>query len=445
MRRVARSGRDAHHGNPCLAERRSRPNAASGIRCRPARTGLHGFLRRRGARARGTARGHGRGSRLRVALRDDRPAGGGPPHALPAAMSSTLSHAPRARRRWRQCAAHSGIAYSEKDYGQVAVTGSVRTDRPHGGRAYERFTNQCVARAPAGGRSIRARGPRRPRKAIASRLCRRRNSWPNCRRGSATGGVLARAATGELPAAVADDWLHCRASNGHRGQRGAGDASHRGAGAQRRPARCACAGAPARRTRGRPRRVRDARGVPGGPARDSGRGVAFGPISSVGAFADDRLVPTWGRGVALTALDLSAPARRLRHPHDPRGAFTLSGTRAIVLGGGAVGSRLRRRPPRAARRCACSRAGLPRPSADPDPYDARVFALSPGTRAFLDAIGAAAPVRSHRRGAAHGRGDDGSSRLDFAPTDGRPWRGSSKATGFRARWRNRPPRTARSP
>ena len=33
-----------------------------------------------------------------------------------------------------------GIAFAEKDYGQRAVVAAVRCDRPHGGRAYERFT-----------------------------------------------------------------------------------------------------------------------------------------------------------------------------------------------------------------------------------------------------------------------------------------------------------------
>jgi 2-octaprenyl-6-methoxyphenol hydroxylase len=38
-----------------------------------------------------------------------------------------------------------GIAFSEKDYGQTAVTAKVATDRPHGGRAYERFTSEGPA------------------------------------------------------------------------------------------------------------------------------------------------------------------------------------------------------------------------------------------------------------------------------------------------------------
>jgi 2-octaprenyl-6-methoxyphenol hydroxylase len=38
-----------------------------------------------------------------------------------------------------------GIAFSEKDYGQSAVSAHVATDRLHGGRAYERFTSEGPA------------------------------------------------------------------------------------------------------------------------------------------------------------------------------------------------------------------------------------------------------------------------------------------------------------
>src|SRR5512139_956232 len=46
-----------------------------------------------------------------------------------------------------------GLSYSEKDYGQVAITGPVHTDRPHRGRAWERFTPKGpVALLPVGER-----------------------------------------------------------------------------------------------------------------------------------------------------------------------------------------------------------------------------------------------------------------------------------------------------
>jgi len=44
--------------------------------------------------------------------------------------------------------------------------------------------------------------------------------------------------------------------------------------------------------------------------RDAGRGVAFTDLL-VSLFGDSRRLPTWGRGLALTALDLFPPARRL--------------------------------------------------------------------------------------------------------------------------------------
>ncbi len=80
-----------------------------------------------------------------------------------------------------------GLAYSEKDYGQVAITGPVRTDRPHGGRAYERFTPRGpVALLPVE-RSLCARvdgdagrGRAHPRPG------RRRVPRASCRRISAT-------------------------------------------------------------------------------------------------------------------------------------------------------------------------------------------------------------------------------------------------------------------
>ena len=44
--------------------------------------------------------------------------------------------------------------------------------------------------------------------------------------------------------------------------------------------------------------------------RDTRRGVAFTDLL-VSLFADGRRLPTWGRGLALTALDAFPPARRL--------------------------------------------------------------------------------------------------------------------------------------
>ena len=49
------------------------------------------------------------------------------------------------------------------------------------------------------------------------------------------------------------------------------------------------------------------------------RGVAFTDFL-VSAFADARRLPTWGRGLALTALDLLPGARRVLAERMIRGA-----------------------------------------------------------------------------------------------------------------------------
>lgn len=99
----------------------------------------------------------------------------------------------------------------------------------------------------------------------------------------------------------------------------------------------------------------------------------------------------------------------------------MNSLRVVVLGGGAVGLAFAA----AARGMAVRvlEGGPPRPPADADAWDARVFALSPGTRAFLEEIGAwqrlpAGRVAEVARMVV--RGDDGASRLDFAPPAGSP-------------------------
>lgn len=92
----------------------------------------------------------------------------------------------------------------------------------------------------------------------------------------------------------------------------------------------------------------------------------------------------------------------------------------LVAGGGAVGL---------AFAAACGdevrvlEASPPRPAADPEPFDVRVFALSEGTRAFLHEIGAwermpAGRLAAVTRMVVHG--DGRASRLDFSAPDGRP-------------------------
>ena len=53
--------------------------------------------------------------------------------------------------------------------------------------------------------------------------------------------------------------------------------------------------------------------------RDASRGIAFTDFL-VGAFADSRRIPTWGRGLGLALLDLVPPARRLLAERMIRGA-----------------------------------------------------------------------------------------------------------------------------
>lgn len=92
----------------------------------------------------------------------------------------------------------------------------------------------------------------------------------------------------------------------------------------------------------------------------------------------------------------------------------------LVVGGGAVGL---------AFAAACTdqatvlESGPLRPAADPEPFDIRVFALSEGTRDFLREIGAWPRMPAGRIAAVTRMevfGDDGASRLDFAPSGGRP-------------------------
>lgn len=93
--------------------------------------------------------------------------------------------------------------------------------------------------------------------------------------------------------------------------------------------------------------------------------------------------------------------------------------RILVVGGGAVGLAFAAACPDEVR---VLESGPPRPAADPEPYDIRVFALSAGTRDFLRATGAWQRMPADRIAAVtrmEVRGDDGRSRLDFASPDGR--------------------------
>ena len=206
-----------------------------------------------------------------------------------------------------------GIAFAEKDYGQHAVVGAVRVDRPHGGRAYERFTPEgplallpvedryalVWTAAPAKAAELAALGEAAFLAALqeafgdrAGRFTRiaARATFPLKLRTINTPVALRTAIVGNAAQA-----LHPIAGQGlNLGLRDASaladllraaDPSEVGS------ARMLDAYRAARR-------------------RDAARGIAFTDFL-VGAFADGRRIPTWGRGLALAALDLFPPARRL--------------------------------------------------------------------------------------------------------------------------------------
>lgn len=204
-----------------------------------------------------------------------------------------------------------GIAYSEKDYGQVAVTGPVSTDRPHGGRAYERFTPQGpVALLPKGDRfalvwtATPAEGERLKALPDAAFLAELQAHF-----GDRAGRFVAVGPRAGFP-------LKLRTINSTIARRtvivgNAAQAMHPIAGQGLNVGL---------RDAGTLARLLESGGDPGDAAvleayrssrtRDAGRGVAFTDFL-VHAFADGRRLPTWGRGLALTALDLLPPARRL--------------------------------------------------------------------------------------------------------------------------------------
>jgi len=205
-----------------------------------------------------------------------------------------------------------GIAFSERDYGQHAVIGLVATDRPHAGRAYERFTPQGpVALLPVEGRYalVWTAAPQEAQRLLAldeSQFLAGLQAHFGDRAGRFT-RVERRAAfplklrTVNVPVALrtaivgnAAQALHPIAGQGlNLGLRDAHSLAAR-------------IGATPRERLGDGAMLADYRES---RRRDAGRGVAFTDFL-VSAFADGRRLPTWGRGLALAALDLFPPARR---------------------------------------------------------------------------------------------------------------------------------------
>lgn len=206
-----------------------------------------------------------------------------------------------------------GIAFNEKDYGQHALVGAVRVDRSHGGRAYERFTPRGpLALLPVQDRyalvwtAVPSEADRLLALDEAAFLAQLQEAFGD-RAGRFT-SIGARATfplrlrTVNVPVALrtaivgnAAQALHPVAGQGL--NLGLRDAAVLGA-LLRTTAREALGGEPMLAA------YREAR------RRDVSRGVAFTDFL-VSAFSDARRIPTWGRGLALAALDLVPPARRL--------------------------------------------------------------------------------------------------------------------------------------
>jgi 2-octaprenyl-6-methoxyphenol hydroxylase len=206
-----------------------------------------------------------------------------------------------------------GVAFSQKDYGQVAVVAAVATDRAHAGRAWERFTPQGpMALLPVESRYalVWTATPQEGARLLAlddaaflAELQQRfgdragrfsapgpRASFPLRLRVVNTPVALRSAIIGNAAQA-----LHPIAGQGlNLGLRDAAELA------------AIVTAVPREEIGGEAmlREYRDAR------RRDAMRGAAFTDFL-VSAFADPRRLPTWGRGLALAALDLLPPARRL--------------------------------------------------------------------------------------------------------------------------------------
>jgi 2-octaprenyl-6-methoxyphenol hydroxylase len=205
-----------------------------------------------------------------------------------------------------------GLAYAEKDYGQVAITGPVRADRPHRGRAYERFTALGpVALLPVGDRYalVWTATPAEAQRILAleeaaflaelqahfgDRAGRFVAAGPRAAFPLKLRTINTPVALRTVIAGNAAQAMHPIAGQGL--NIGLRDAASLAALLAADPAGDPGAGAVLEAYRGERRR-------------DAGRGVAFTDFL-VGAFMDERRIVSWGRGAALTLLDLVPPARR---------------------------------------------------------------------------------------------------------------------------------------
>jgi 2-octaprenyl-6-methoxyphenol hydroxylase len=206
-----------------------------------------------------------------------------------------------------------GIAFTEKDYAQQAVVASVHTDRPHGFRAYERFTaGGPVALLPVDKRYalVWTATPDAARRLLAlgdGTFLAELQSHFGDRAGrflevASRASFPLRLRTVNVPVALrtaiignAAQALHPIAGQGlNLGLRDAAALA----------SLLACAPREALGSAAMLSAYEDAR------RRDASRGVRVTDFL-VSAFSDGRRLPTWGRGLALAALDLFPPARRL--------------------------------------------------------------------------------------------------------------------------------------
>jgi 2-octaprenyl-6-methoxyphenol hydroxylase len=206
-----------------------------------------------------------------------------------------------------------GLAFTEKDYGQVAVVGTVAADRPHGGRAWERFAPRgpmallpvgeryalVWTAAPAEAARLLAFGDAAFVAELQARFGDRagRFASPGPRASFALRLRVVNTPVALRTAIIgnAAQSLHPVAGQGL--NLGLRDATELADAIE--SASPASLGADAMLAT-----YRDAR------RRDAARGAAFTDFL-VSAFAGENRVTTWGRGFALTALDLFPPARRL--------------------------------------------------------------------------------------------------------------------------------------
>ena len=217
-----------------------------------------------------------------------------------------------------------GLAYEEKDYGQVAVTGSVHVDRPHAGRAWERFTPSgpiallpvddryalVWTAAPAEGERLEALDEsgflRELQRHFGDRAGRFVRAGSRARFALKLRTINTPIAQRTAIVGNAAQAMHPIAGQGL--NLGLRDAAALAGVLMALPV----AEAGSRQALEHFRASR---------RRDAGRGVAFTDFL-VRAFADERRMPTLGRGLALAVLDLVPAARRILAERMIRGAHS---------------------------------------------------------------------------------------------------------------------------